>query len=316
MATINDSACGDNACGDNGYADSAFGEATIELKLKKMNFKKNILLLLLLGIVMPGLHSCKSKKQLVDAALPVEKKVEADLFADILRNQFDFGTFSAKLNLNLSSGTKSLSSKASLRIVKDKAIQLSIQPLFGVEVFRLYVDTDTLVWLDRMNKTYVKESIEELRKTYPVGFDYNTLQSLFTNRLFVSGKPEAIAADYEKFSINQASDMHYLLKSVDKSSEIEYSFAIDGNDRIALSRLQSPQDAHALQWQYADFALLANQTFPYKMDVSLASARRKVDVRIDFLDIVLDDVLELRASVPAGYSRASISDIVKILTNN
>lgn len=280
-----------------------------------MNFRKYIISLLCISVIVLGLHSCKSKRQMI-AAAPVEEKVDVDLFTDILDNQFNFKTFSSKLNLNLSSGTKSLSSKASLRIVKDKAIQLSIQPLFGVEMLRVYADRDSLVLLDRMNKRYVKESIEDVKKIYPVGFDYKTLQSLLTNQVFVSGQTDVIYSDYKKFSTGLVSDMHYLLRSVDKESGIEYSFTIDGNDRIALTCLTEPKDNYSMNWKYDDFVMEARKAFPRKMDVALASTKRRVNVGLEFSGITLDEDFDLQISVPGSYTRAAISDIVKILTNN
>ncbi|MDO5523691.1 MAG: DUF4292 domain-containing protein, partial [Bacteroidia bacterium] len=262
-----------------------------------------------------GLHSCKSKKQAV-AAAPVEEKVDVDLFTDILNSQLNFGTFSARLNLNLTSGTRTISSRASLKIVNDKAIQLSIQPLFGVEMVRLHIDADTLVMLDRMNRRYIKESITDVKKVYPVGFDFKTLQSLLTNQLFVSGKTEVIYSDHEKFSTRRVSDMHYLLKSVDSESGIEYSFTIDGNDRIASTSLTEPKDNYSLNWQYADFIMQSNKAFPQNMDVALASPKRKMNVGMEFSAITLDENFELPVSVPDSYTRATISDIVKILTSN
>ncbi|HHV86308.1 MAG TPA: DUF4292 domain-containing protein [Petrimonas sp.] len=280
-----------------------------------MNFRKHIISLLCISVIVLGLHSCKSKRQMI-AAAPVEEKVDVDLFTDILDNQFNFKTFSSKLNLNLSSGTKSLSSKASLRIVKDKAIQLSIQPLFGVEMLRVYADRDSLVLLDRMNKRYVKESIEDVKRVYPVGFDYKTLQSLLTNQVFVSGQTDVIYSDYKKFSTGLVSDMHYLLRSVDKESGIEYSFTIDGNDRIALTCLTEPKDNYSMNWKYDDFVMEARKAFPRKMDVALASTKRRVNVGLEFSGITLDEDFDLQVSIPGSYTRAAISDIVKILTNN
>ncbi len=280
-----------------------------------MKFRNIIILFFCASLLIAGLNSCKSKRQIV-AAAPVEEKVDVDLFTDILNNQLNFKTFSSRLNLNLSSGTKSLSSKASLRIVKDKAIQLSVQPLFGVEMLRLYADPDSLVLLDRMNKRYVKESIEDVKKVYPVGFDFKTLQSLLTNQVFVSGQSDVIYSDYEKFSTGQVSDMYYLLKSVDKKSGIEYGFTIDGNDRIALTHLLEPKDNYSLNWKYDDFVKETYKTFPHKMDVALASAKRKVNVGLEFSGIALDEDFDLQISVPGSYTRATISDIVKILTAN
>ena len=280
-----------------------------------MKFRNIIILFFCASLLIAGLNSCKSKRQIV-AAAPVEEKVDVDLFTDILNNQLNFKTFSSRLNLNLSSGTKSLSSKASLRIVKDKAIQLSVQPLFGVEMLRLYADPDSLVLLDRMNKRYVKESIEDVKKVYPVGFDFKTLQSLLTNQVFVSGQSDVIYSDYEKFSTGQVSDMYYLLKSVDKKSGIEYGFTIDGNDRIALTHLLEPKENYSLNWKYDDFVKETYKTFPHKMDVVLASAKRKVNVGLEFSGIALDEDFDLQISVPGSYTRATISDIVKILTAN
>ena len=280
-----------------------------------MKFRNIIILFFCASLLIAGLNSCKSKRQIVTAA-QVEEKVDVDLFTDILNNQLNFKTFSSRLNLNLSSGTKSLSSKASLRIVKDKAIQLSVQPLFGVEMLRLYADPDSLVLLDRMNKRYVKESIEDVKKVYPVGFDFKTLQSLLTNQVFVSGQSDVIYSDYEKFSTGQVSDMYYLLKSVDKKSGIEYGFTIDGNDRIALTHLLEPKENYSLNWKYDDFVKETYKTFPHKMDVALASAKRKVNVGLEFSGIALDEDFDLQISVPGSYTRATISDIVKILTAN
>ena len=279
-----------------------------------MNFK-HIIILFFASILFLVLYSCKSKRQVVTSA-PLEHKVDADLFSDVLNSQLNFKTFSSRLNLNLSSGTKSLSSKASLRIVKDKAIQLSVQPLFGVEMLRLYADTDSLVLLDRMNKRYVRESIKDVKKIYPVGFEYKTLQSLLTNHIFVSGQNDVIYADYDKFLSGRASDMYYLLKSVDDESGIEYSFEIDGNDRIASTRLFEPKENYSMDWRYGNFVKETYKAFPHKMEVALASEKRKVNVGLEFSGITLDENFDLQISIPRTYTRASISDIVKILTNN
>ncbi|HHT30538.1 MULTISPECIES: DUF4292 domain-containing protein [Petrimonas] len=280
-----------------------------------MNYRKAIIFLLGLLVVVVGLHSCRAKKRIV-AAAPVEEKVDVDLFADILENQFIFSTFSSKLNLVLSSGTRSLSSKANLKIVKDKAIQLSIQPLFGVEMIRLYADRDTIVLLDRMNKRYVKEAIGDVRRIYPVGFDFHTLQSLLTNRVFISGKMDLVDSDYEYFSTGQLSDMHYLLKSADDGSGIEYGFTIDGNDRVALAYLMEPEKNYSMSWKYDEFVKAPDRPFPHKMDIVLVSANRKMNVGLEFSGITLDEDFTLQISVPGSYTRATLADVIKMLTAN
>ncbi|HAR37476.1 MAG TPA: hypothetical protein DCS09_02225, partial [Porphyromonadaceae bacterium] len=117
-----------------------------------MRYKQILFICLLSGLIFTA---CKSRQQMVFSTSPVEEKANNQLFSDIITSEFQYSTFSAKLNMNLTNGTKSLSSKANIRIVKNSALQISIQPLFGVEMFRFYINPDTVMVVDRMNKRYV-----------------------------------------------------------------------------------------------------------------------------------------------------------------
>ncbi len=278
--------------------------------------RKSIIFIVIVSVgALAIMQACKTKKQILTAS-PIESKVSEELFVDIIDNQLEFTSFSSRLNLSLSSGKKSLSSKSNLRIIKDSAIQLSVQPLFGVEMLRLYMDKDSLVILDRMNKRYIKESITDIKEVYPVGFDFVTLQSLLTNRLFVSGNNKPSYKDFSNFTTNIVSDQYYLLKSIDKKSGIEYSFAIDGNDHVAITQLKEPKQKYNLEWAYNEFIKNEQNTFPHKMNILLDSPKRQANVGLEFSGILLNDDFELSISIPNNYSRAYISDIIKILKTN
>ena len=259
--------------------------------------------------------ACKPKQHIVYTTSPVEDKENSQLFSDILSNEFGYSTFASKLNLNISTGTRSVSSRANLRIDRDKALQISLQPMFGVEMFRLYMDNETLIFLDRMNKRYVKESLEELKKTYPVGFDYNTLQALLTNGLFVSGNTAIEKSDYKKFRYSQTSN-NYNLKSADGKSGIEYNFTVNAADRITFTHLTEPVKKYSLQWGYTDFMMVKEKTFPSKMNISAGTSSRNLDVTMSFSDIVLNEPVDIQVKIPSGYSRTSLSDIIKIISAN
>ncbi|MDR2816723.1 MAG: DUF4292 domain-containing protein [Proteiniphilum sp.] len=273
---------------------------------------RHILIICLLSAV--AFTACKPKQKIVYSTSPVEEKTHHELFSDIITSEFSYRTFSAKLNMGVTSGTKSLSSKANIRIVKDEAIQISIQPLFGVEMFRLYINPDTVFLLDRMNKRYVLESIAALKELYPVGFDYYTMQSLFTNALFMSGKGKIDVSDYLAFGYDHASGQNYHITGQDAESGIDYSFTVNGDDRITFTHLMQPEKKYYIQWEYHNFAVLNNLTFPHKMNITLSSASRKIDAEMVFSDIVTDDSIQLALNVPLNYTKTSMAEILKILS--
>ena len=52
------------------------------------------------------------------------------------------------------------------------------------------------------------------------------------------------------------------------------------------------------------------------MNVMFATPKRKANVGLEFSNIVLDEQLDVDVTIPKSYSRAYISDIVKILNSN
>ncbi len=260
--------------------------------------------------------SCKQKQKIVYSTTPIVEKDNSELFNDIVQSSISYNSLSSKLNMVVTTGSRSLSSRASLRIVKDDAIQISIQPLFGVEMFRFYIDPDSIVLLDRMNKRYVKESITTLKEQYPIGFDFYTMQSIITNSIFVSGKHNAEISDYKLFKYDQTSDRSHYLNAVDDKSDIEYSFTVNGDDRITFTHLMQHQKMLSLQWSYSNFARINNATlFPLKMSALITSKSRKIDTELHFSDVVVDDAISLSINVPSGYNRTSIAEIFKIITS-
>ncbi len=273
--------------------------------------KYTVSLLLLLVAV---LYSCKPKERIIQAQSELEDKTNSDLFKDVMYKDIEFSTFSSKLNLTISTGTKTISSKGNLRIVKNEAIQVSVQPLFGIEMFRLYVDPDYFIIIDRMNKRYVKESFQDIQEKNPVGFNFYTLQSLFTNSLFIPEQKEVSLQDYKKFKYTESAD-NYHLTARDKKSDIDYSFSINGNDQITLTQLYLPKKEYSLQWNYNQFSLMKNLFFPHEMKITASTKKLKLDTSIALLDINLDEQLFLETPIPGSYTKVELSEVLKMFSD-
>ena len=273
--------------------------------------KYSVSFLLLLFV---GLNGCKSKERIVQADSELGSKSSSVLFKDVLHKGLEFTTFSSKLNITISTGTKTIGSKGNLRIINNKAIQLSVQPLFGIEMFRLYVEPDYLIVLDRMNKRYVKESFKDLQEKNPIGFNFYSLQSLFTNNLFIPEQSNVSVDDFRKFKYSETQD-YYLLTASDKKSHIDYAFSINGNDQITLTQLFLPQKNYSLQWNYNQFSLMKNLFFPHEMKIVASTEKRKLSTSFSLSDINLDSPMDLETSIPNSYTKIELSEVLKMFSD-
>ncbi len=260
-----------------------------------------------------GVTSCKTTKPIVKQnAGTIEDKNSSVLFADILSRQPDFNTLSSKMDVTLQTGSKSVNSKASFKMRKNQAIQISLQPLFGVEVARLLVKPDTIIIIDRLNKRYVMESIQNLKKKYPVGFDFYTLQALFANQIFVSGSSENTQSDVSKFRITQDSNA-YVLSAKDASSQINYMFKVNAKDRVIETNLSQDGSARNILWQYLNFVTINNLVYPTSMKVIAKSASRIMNVDMNFNSVNINNEVEFSGIIPGSYARVSLDEIIKFM---
>lgn len=269
------------------------------------------LFLILLNIAL--FTACKSKHKVIHSTTPIEEKENSELFIDVISNDLNYTSLSSRLNINITNGSKTLSSKATLRMVRDSSIQISVQPLFGVEMFRFYIDPYQVVLLDRMNKRYVEESISSLKERYPVGFDFYTLQSMLTNSLFITGKNRVEHNDYRMLRYTQASDLNYTITGKDHDSGIDYSFTVNGDDRIVYTQLLHSENHLSLKWSYDEFAQMTESIFPHRMMVSITTQKRKLDSELRFSGIEINEPLSISISIPNGYRKVAIADIIKII---
>lgn len=257
------------------------------------------------------LTACKPRQKIVVSRTPVEHKANSTLFSDILAAEFPYRTFSAKLDMNLMSATRSLSSRARLHMVKDSILQISFQPLFGFEMFRFCITPDTVLLLDRMNKRYVLESIAVIKEHYPIGFDFYALQAIFSDAPFLSGKEKPAGDDFAAFSYHRTSDRNVTLSAEDADSGIRYSFLVNGDDRITFTHLFHPERKYSLQWEYNHFMMVNDCLFPHKMEMTVSSESKKIDGEILFSSITTDQLLTLKVTVPEHYSRTTLSSLLK-----
>ncbi|WP_106830375.1 DUF4292 domain-containing protein [Parabacteroides pacaensis] len=258
--------------------------------------------------------SCKSSKKAVresDSTL----KSHAGFFERLEKDAFQFETLSARLKVNLDLPNNSMGSRVDLKMVKDKAFQLSVQPFLGIEVCRILVSTDSIIVLDRMNKRYVAEDLAALKGQTPVEFNFYNLQALFTNHVFLPGKQAILPKDYRLFSLKQ-DDGNAEVKVRDALGII-YQFSVDKENKLTETYIQEKTEKYSVRWMYTNFRVVDKQIFPMNMQVqALMEGKRKGGMEINYNKIELDKPVDFDFSIPSKYTRITFNQIVKSLTRS
>lgn len=263
-------------------------------------------------LFMLALAGCKTARK-VGVVESGGIKGHNEFLALIQEQAFRFNTLSARLNVDLDMPGSSLSSRVDLKMVKDSAFQLSVQPFLGIEVFRLELSVDSVKVIDRMNKRYVADNYANLKGQTPIEFNFYNLQALFTNQLFLPGQQEISPRQYNRFKLKQDGPVAEI--KVKDAMGLFYTFMADGEEKILSTTISDPSDKYVLQWDYADFRISGGKSFPMRMKADIkADGVSKGGITIAYSRLMKDIPVNMEFSIPSKYKKMTLEQVIKSLT--
>jgi hypothetical protein len=261
------------------------------------------------------LGGCKTSKKAGAPAVSERTKAHNEFFDSMRENAFRYQTLTARLNLELTVPGKELSSRVDLKMVKDSALQLSVQPILGIELFRIELSTDSVKVIDRMNKRYAVEGYGGLKDQIALVFNFYNLQALFTNHLFIPGEQEISARQYGRFQLKQERSRAEI--RIKDAMKLCYTFLADGGEKLLSTHIADESERYALQWTYDDFRLAEEQLFPMMMSAQfLTDGVPEGGIRIHFSRLQPNVPVNMEFSVPAKYKQTTLAEMVKGLSRS
>ena len=277
--------------------------------------RRDFLLTILIcgSLLLSLLTGCKSAKK-VGTVESTKVKEHNEFFQSMEDQALRFQTLTARLNVDLDFSGKKVSSRVDLKMVKDSAFQLSVQPFLGIELFRMELSRDSIKILDRMNKRYLIENYSNLQGKTPIEFNFYNLQALFTNHLFIPGEQGVSRKHFNRFKLRQ--EGQYAEIRTRDAMGLQYVFRADGEEKLLSTQVSDPLKKYGLNWLYSDFRLVEDQPFPMLMDVQvLKKGLPAGGVHIYYSRVELDKPVTLEFSASSKYKRITFTQILKMLSS-
>lgn len=240
------------------------------MKTNKYICYASLLLLLLL-------QACATKRQ-VTPATPAEK--QQTTLRNIWQAQPDFSSAEVtKMRFSLRYADRQMAANGSLRFIKDSVLSLSLQPVMGIELFRVEITPSSLTVVDKMNRRYTQLSFAELETYMGFPLSFDDLQAVAMQRIFALGKTdEWISCNY---TIDKTDNLYTLSFS---DNTIRYTFLLDAvNYILSESKFAVEKMNASAEVRYLDEQLTDDVLFPQTIEVALFSTRRQATLTMTML---------------------------------
>ena len=273
-----------------------------------MNKSKRLVFVSLL--VLTSLFACKSRQKTVSTDFGRIKHIsDKNLIDSLERNEFQFNVLSAKASVKVIDD-KETSFKAHIRVKKDSAIWVSITPLLGIEMARVLITKDSVMFLNRIDKQYFVGTFDYINNKFGTDLDYQMLEAVIVgNSIEFEKEEKEIIANIDK-------KKHAYYISTEKKRKVRKDLKKDKNKLKELTQaiwlspetfkiielvISTPKSDHSLVSKYSDFMELENNSFPQKIDVTLIS-EKTVTILIDYLKVSTEkEDISFIFKIPAKY---------------
>ncbi len=259
-----------------------------------------VLLSLLCGV------GCKSTQRAVVHYSPQEQYFVDGVLAHYAES---YHTFTSKLTAKVAvQGGQSFSSRATLTIVKDSLLQISVQPFLGIEMFRLQATADSVVVIDRTQRRYLAEPLSAL----PAGLSLTTLQDLFLGRPFVMGSQQFTAKEMDSCTL-QPNDLGGYDISCDTEPEVLLQFILNRAFEVVETRVQPTSFNSLSHWNYSQYIESGRERLPQKVEVRNLFEGQQVDLTLQYSSPVWNKSVKPTTTIPSSYKRVGMNELKEML---
>lgn len=251
--------------------------------------------------------SCKTSRTIIKEPL---KEYGADyLFEKLKENELQFEWISAKFSLDLIMNKKKTSFNGQIRMKKDSVIWVSLSPALGIEMARMIITTDSIKFINRLNKTFFRGDYKIVNKFLKSNVDYDVIQSILLGNdltYYENGKFRATydSKEYHLVTANRQKLKKYLKTEEDAERIFIQNIFLDPETfKITAMKIKEiKKENKKLEASFTNFELLGTQLFPTNISYSI-SAETPINIDLNYSKIELDKKLSFPFKISSKYSR-------------
>jgi hypothetical protein len=251
------------------------------------------------------LLSCRSQKPVAEAKDPESLIKEYAGAETIFNTGHSFETMKVKrMSVDFRVNGVMDKIKGNMAVYRDSMIAVSVIPLLGYEALRVMCTKDSIIVINRTNKTYHASSLDYYMKKYSIPTGFNDLQAVLTNEVFFY-KEDYKDRKYEKKIKKEGGRILFIIESLMGSIMLT-------NQKIAAdSNCYHIRDVVVVDYQsdvrmavmYNGFNGCEIESFPNNIKIDIQDKSNAVNLDIDYGQVIFDDPINVKFEIPESYSR-------------
>ena len=252
-------------------------------------------------LVVAMLSSCKTKQISTTSS---ESGVVDYTVAQVQQQQPQFSYLNiSKMDIVANYGTQQLSFRATVKAVTDSLLVFSVQPLLGVEMFRLEFTPTSFRIIDKWNRKYTDNTYDFLRYSLGVDVNFKVIQALFFNQLFVVDGVVAPNQFVVETLPQEPTRLVHLATGLIQRFELV-------DKQMAIAKTELIVDKGRLTCTYANHRMQNGVRFPLALNITMQVGGKLADVDCQISQLEFNKSFEYSTVNLERYEKVAFSKII------
>ena len=249
--------------------------------------------------------ACSTKKNIIRQ--PLREQGEAFLLDKLAESELKYDWLSARCNVAVIDDKKSKTEfNGQIRMKADSVLWISLSPALGIEVARLMITSDSIKFINRLEKNYFTGDFDFISNKFQTTIDFDILQAIILGNDMHSYENESFRAGIDR--------MEYKLQSTDRHKNRKFHKQKDNPkilvqniwlnpDNFKITRInlkEYGEENKRLQADYSSFKAIDSQLFPSSLFVEIQS-EKKLIIEINFTKLELNAPQVFPFKIPENY---------------
>lgn len=280
---------------------------------------------------------CATKKATFDASVvQSERSVAVDNAKEnkaaqlkVVQKVFDQSLYQrnlvADLTVTINTGTKNITVPGILHMRKDEVVRLQLLlPLLRSEVGRIEFTKDYVLFINRMQKEYVKVSYNDVAFLKSNSINFYALQALFWNQLFLPNEARISENGLTRFHVdlnNTSLAAKNLVSLSTLAGKLNIKWLADSNEGLIKQTeakyVSTENGTSTLTWSYQNFKPFGSKRFPMLHEVSISTTatkgRKNLKATFELGSLSDKDDWESYTTPSSKYTQVKVEDIFEKL---
>lgn len=270
-------------------------------------------LLLITTTILLIVTGCKSSKTTTQGNEDNINFVSETILQETAKAYSTWNTVSTSGRISIS-GAASFSTPMQLKMVRNKCIYISIRPILGIEAAKVFINSDSAVVVNKLNKVYTSIDLHDLAHILPI--DINALQDILLAKVFSLNYGTLSSDNLNKFTISEdILNNGFLIAPRNKNNKISYEFLLNKNKQVTALNVYPSASAKQYSAVYSNHATTSAGSEAENINISTTIRDKELSLELYLnssktkWDIPVEEAISLNKS----YRKVSIMEFLSIL---